>query len=218
MQTQQSFLLSFVPSFRGPSSPPPPSLAPSVSPPGFRPVLCALGPPCRIAVPGARARGPGWARPRVRRTELGGGTDLGGVGAGAGGPWPAPPRTSKAKRQSGARNLTNRALSPPPHSSKRRRAPITHKYKYPSCIKHAAASRVCAGLGETPKAAAGAGGGARGRGAGRPQELRVLAAGASRAPGLPPRSLGPLRASSRFARSGARPAHQGTRYLLETVD
>ena len=117
------------PSFRGPSSPPPPSLAPSVSPPGFRPVLCALGPPCRIAVPGARARGPGWARPRVRRTELGGGKDLGGVGAGAGGPWPAPPRTSKAKRQSGARNLTNRALSPPPLSSKRRRAPITHKDK-----------------------------------------------------------------------------------------
>lgn len=92
----QSFLLSFVPSFRGPSSPSP-CLAPSVSPPGFRPVLRALGPPCRVA-----ARGPGWARPRVRRTELGGGEDLRRVWAG-GGPVacsPADFKSEKAKRRS----------------------------------------------------------------------------------------------------------------------
>lgn len=99
MQTQQSFLLSFLPSFRVPASPPP-SLAPSVSPPGFRPVLCALRPHCRIAEPGARERGPGSARPRVRRTEVGrtwgeSGRERGPVACS-----PADFKSEKAKRRS----------------------------------------------------------------------------------------------------------------------
>lgn len=88
----QSFLLQFRPS--RPFLPVALLPAPSVSPPGFRP---SSEP--RSALQGRCAR-PRWARPRVRRTELGAGRLAASLAEGPRGLLPCGLQSEKAKRRS----------------------------------------------------------------------------------------------------------------------
>lgn len=206
----QSFFLSSVPSFRGPSSPPP-CLAPCLSP-GL-----PSGPPRpRSTLQGRCARPRVGSAPRAADGAGGWGRLAGSLGGrGPRGLLPADFKSAEAKRRS---QLDKQGFVT---------AAALIKAEARACHTEVQIARHVLNM-QPPRGSALGWGrrrrprpeleGARGGGAGRPQELRILATGASRAPGLPPRSLGPLRASSRSARSGGPARPPGSSVFARTVD